>query len=246
MSTWVVGDVHGCSDELEQLVSAIAPAPSDRLVCVGDLFHRGPDPIGVARILRRERASFVLGNHELAILRRVGLAPRSPAREDRPQPRTDFPPIDAEDLAGDGATPCDVEPEHRVELLEFLQTHSGFFLRHADVEGASPTPERTPWCVVHAGRVPGIELERNSIRDLTTLRRVAQRGQPWWYETYEGPELTLFGHTPSTLPRVHRARGRTLAIGLDTGCVYGGRLTAYSPELDEFRSVAAARSYARV
>lgn len=245
MATWVVGDIHGCADELARLLERLKLAPSDRLVSVGDLFHRGPDSSGVIRILREVRAQFVLGNHELAVLRRIGLAPSSLAAEDRPPRRNEFPEIDAEDLAGDGGTPCDVEPEGRADLLRFLQEHAGFVLRHARIEGAGATRDGLEWCVVHAGRVPGVALERNSIRDLTSLRRLATRGQPWWYEEYQGPELVLFGHTPSAMPRVHSWRGQTLAIGLDTGCVYGGKLTAYSPEFDEFRSVNAARAYVR-
>ena len=75
------------------------------------------------------------------------------------------------------------------------------------------------------------------------MRRLSDRGRPWWYEAYEGPALVLFGHTPSTFPRAQHAHGRLVALGLDTGCVYGGRLTAYSPELDDFASVPARRAY---
>jgi hypothetical protein len=244
MATWVVGDIHGCAEELASLVERLDLGPADRLVAVGDLFHRGPDPAGAMRILRRLGAAFVLGNHELAVLRRVGVAPASLAREDRPPLRETFPPLDDEDLAGDGRSRCDVAPEHRAELLVFLQRHSGFLLRRASIEGARATPDGRDWAVVHAGVAPGVPLEKNAIRDLTSLRRLTSRGRPWWYEEHAGPELILFGHTPSEQPRVHARRGRVLAIGLDTGCVYGGRLTAYSPELDEFRSVAAARAYA--
>ena len=48
-STWVVGDIHGCAEELAELVDAIALQPEDRFLSVGDLYHRGPDPLGVAR-----------------------------------------------------------------------------------------------------------------------------------------------------------------------------------------------------
>ena len=54
----------------------------------------------------------------------------------------------------------------------------------------------------------------------------------------------LFGHTPSKLPRAWRTGGKLVALGLDTGCVYGGRLSGYSPELDVLVSVAASRAYA--
>jgi hypothetical protein len=244
MATWVVGDIHGCAEELARLVERLQLAPGDRLVSVGDLFHRGPDPVGVMQILRRLRAPFVLGNHELAVLRRVGLAPSSLDVADRPPVRLEFPALDEEDLAGDGGTRCGVAPERRLDMLVFLQQHSGFLLRHSALEGAGPTCDGRAWCAVHAGLQPRLPPERNSIRDLTALRRLSSRGHPWWYEDYEGPELILFGHTPSELPRIHARRGRTLAIGLDTGCVYGGKLTAYSPELDEFRAVSAARAYA--
>lgn len=243
MATWVVGDIHGCAEELARLIERLQLAPQDRLVSVGDLFHRGPDPAGVMDLMREHRIPFVLGNHELAVLRRVGVAPVSLARDDRPPLRTHFPELDEEDLDGDGHTPCRVAPQRRAELLTFLQQHSGFYLRHTDIEGAGALPDGRPWCVVHAGRLPGVELENSAIRELTSLRRLPGRGQPWWYEDYDGPELVLFGHTPSSLPRVHSLRERPLAIGLDTGCVYGGRLTAYSPELDEYRAVKAARAY---
>jgi hypothetical protein len=48
------------------------------------------------------------------------------------------------------------------------------------------------------------------------------------------------------MPRAWRHDGKLVALGLDTGCVYGGRLCAYSPELDELVSVSATRAYAKV
>ncbi|HVS08844.1 MAG TPA: metallophosphoesterase, partial [Planctomycetota bacterium] len=47
MATWVVGDIHGCAEELARLLERLATGSGDRLVAVGDLFHRGPDPAGV-------------------------------------------------------------------------------------------------------------------------------------------------------------------------------------------------------
>ena len=59
-----------------------------------------------------------------------------------------------------------------------------------------------------------------------------------WYEVYDGDRIALFGHWPTWPPR----RGPR-AIGLDTGCVYGYRLTAYVVESGEFFSVPALRAY---
>jgi hypothetical protein len=246
VATWIVGDIHGCAEELARLIERLTLAPGDRLVSVGDLFHRGPDPVGVMELLRQRGAQFVLGNHELAVLRRVGLAPASVLADGRPALRERFPELDEQDLAGDGDTPCRVAPERRAEMLVFLQQHSGFVLRERGVPGAESTRDGRSWCVIHAGVNPLLAPERNSIRELTTLRRLSGRGHPWWYEDYAGPDLILFGHTPSQTPRVHTRRGRALALGLDTGCVYGGKLSAYCPEFDELRSVSAQRAYAAV
>ena len=64
-SVWVIGDVHGHADALENLLSEIDPNPGDRLVFLGDLIDRGPDSRMVIRIARGRSGAFVLrGNHE--------------------------------------------------------------------------------------------------------------------------------------------------------------------------------------
>ena len=111
--------------------------------------------------------------------------------------------------------------------------------------GAGSLPDGREWVCVHAGLLPDLRPEECPIEVLTRIRRLETRGRPWWYEEYPGPDLVCFGHTPSKFPRIQRHRGEVVALGLDTGCVYGGRLTAYSPELGEFASVPAASAYAR-
>lgn len=239
MATWIVGDIHGCAAELARLLERLALGPADEVVAVGDLFHRGPDPTGVLDLLAAARARFVLGNHERAVLRRVGLAPELADGSDRPARRDEFPALEAEDLAGDGGRPLSAPPERRADFLRFLQGHAGYFL-----EGAGRTPDGRAFLVVHAGVVPGQRPRETRPSALTGLRRLAGRGRPYWYEVYAGPELVLFGHTPSRVPRAFHAGGRLVALGLDTGCVYGGALTAYSPELDRLEGVPAARAYA--
>ena len=244
MATWIVGDVHGCAEELARLLERLSLGPADRLVCVGDLFHRGPDAVGVMELLQGAGARFVLGNHEHRVLRRLGLAPARADGSDRPPVHDPPLELEARDLFGDGDRPCDVPPERRRELVRFLQAHDGFFLEQPALDGAGPTPDGRPWCVVHAGLAPGRAPADSAPEELTRLRRLDGRGRPFWYEVYTGPNLVLFGHTPSPTPRARRHRGRLVALGLDTGCVYGGSLTAYSPELDELVQVRAARAHA--
>ena len=96
--------------------------------------------------------------------------------------------------------------------------------------------------VVHAGLRPGVPVQGQSVEDLTELRtlgpeRTSRKGTPW-YEVYEGPQTALFGHWPSAEPR----RGPR-AVGLDTGCVYGYRLTGLVVETGELLSVPALKAY---
>ncbi len=256
MATWVVGDIHGCADELGELIRLLDLGPEDQLVSVGDLFHRGPDPVGVMELLREAGARFVLGNHERSVLRRARLDPKKADGSDRPPLRTEFANLDPEDLAGDGGRELDASPERLPEMLRFLQEHDGYFLENSSLEGAGPTADGRGWCVVHAGVIPGRNPATMEPGELTRLRRIPdpQRASRWkrrkenagsyWYETYSGPTLVLFGHTPFKKPHAVRHGERLVALGLDTGCVYGGELSAYSPELDEMRSVAAKGTYA--
>lgn len=62
----VVGDVHGCAQELADLISLAAPT---RVVLVGDLFTKGPDPLGVWELIVANGAEAVLGNHDVAVLK---------------------------------------------------------------------------------------------------------------------------------------------------------------------------------
>jgi hypothetical protein len=209
--TLVVGDLHGCFDELNDLLDRAAFAASDRLVCVGDLVTKGEQSRDVLDLFMSDaRFSSVAGNHDRGVLR--GLRGENvvlkPAQEKC-----------IEELGDDGARYAQFLST--LPLMIDLGTHA----------------------VVHAGVRPGVPLAEQSEEDLLELRtlgpdRTSREGTPW-YEVYDGEKMVLFGHWPSALPR----RGPR-AAGLDTGCVYGYRLTGYLLEEDKFLSVPARRAYA--
>jgi hypothetical protein len=166
----------------------------------------------------------VLGNHERVLLEHEA---RAASLGDK---------LVQADLAGDGGTPMSpVTDDEAVELLSLIQNRPLF------VQGVH---NGQPWIVVHAGVVPGVPLEQTHPLHLTRLRRIHEMpGQPYWYELWQGPELVLFGHTPGKTPRTCFAGGRLVALGLDTGCVYGGSLTAYCIETEDMEVVQAKRKY---
>ena len=67
--TLFVGDVHGCAQELALLLEATAPR---RVILLGDLFRKGPDPAGVFALIEARRCEAILGNHDLRTLKNWG------------------------------------------------------------------------------------------------------------------------------------------------------------------------------
>jgi diadenosine tetraphosphatase ApaH/serine/threonine PP2A family protein phosphatase len=210
--TIVVGDIHGCFDELVALVERVKLNASDRLVCVGDLVVKGEKSREVLELFMRDaRFSSVLGNHDRALLEYWKGTRKE--KELKPSQKECL-----KQLA-DG----------RERYAAYLDTLPVYLDLGSHV-------------VIHAGLRPGVALAGQSIDDLTELRtlgpdRTSREGTPW-YEVYEGEKIALFGHWPLSPPR----RGPR-AIGLDTGCVYGYRLTAYVIETGEFYSTPALRAY---
>ena len=209
--TIVVGDIHGCYDELSELCAKVGLNEDDRLVAVGDLIVKGEKNREVLELFMSDpRLSSVIGNHDLALLRR---------------------------WRGDEVKLKKAQKAARRELKEGAERYAAYLASLPYVIDLGSH------LVVHAGLRPGVALDAQTEEDLTELRgvggkRAGSRKGAAWYEVYEGPQTVLFGHWPSREPR----RGPH-ALGLDTGCVYGHRLTAYVVETGELLSVPARRAY---
>jgi len=212
--TIVIGDIHGCYDELAALLDKVGVGANDSIIATGDLIVKGERNREVLDLFMSDgRFSAVLGNHDRAILRywRGETAKLKPKQE-----------ICRRELESGGGR------ERYAAYLASLPTMIEVREAHH--------------LIVHAGVRPGVALTEQSVEDLTELRtlgedRTSREGVPW-YEVYDGERTVLFGHWPDAAPR----RGRR-AIGLDTGCVYGYHLTAYIVETRAFVRVKARRAY---
>ena len=211
--TIIVGDIHGCFDELLALLDEIGfGADGDRVVAVGDLIVKGEKNREVLDLFDSDRRfSSVLGNHDRAVLR---------------------------SLRGEEVSLKESQRSCRAELDAEAPRYRRF------LESLPLMIDLGTHLVVHAGVRPGFALAAQTIEDLTELRtlgpdRTSREGLPW-YDVYSGEKTLLFGHWPALSVR----RGAH-AIGLDTGCVYGHRLTGYVLESGEFISVSARRAYDR-
>jgi hypothetical protein len=187
--TIVFGDIHGCYEEWQELMSSLAVTSSDKLIAVGDLICKGPSTRKTLDLaMSIPNLTCLVGNHELRFL--------TCWREGRK----------ADIRSYDEPTARDMGDRFEAQM-KYISTWP-FYVE---------LPEAI---VVHAGLRPGVPLERQSEVDLTHLRRVGADERPW-YDLYEGKKLVVFGHWVRRKPLV-----RDNAIGLDTGCVYGGSLSA--------------------
>lgn len=116
-------------------------------------------------------------------------------------------------------------------------------LDDADHSFLSSLPVAISWdttLVVHGGVDPKTPLEEHDTDDMLTMRAPHGDGYdgPFWFEEYDGSPRVFFGHTVLEEPVVTDG-----AVGLDTGCVYGGELTAYDVSTSTLISIPAEETY---
>src|SRR5204863_7388535 len=133
-----VGDVHGCSAELDALLDDVALSTGDRLVFVGDLVAKGPGSREVLRLARELRAEVTLGNHEERLLEA-----RSARREGRPLPKLDPTHVKLLDELTD-------EEWSMLEAMPlWLDVDAGWRVLHAGIVPGIPMPEQNPYHLTH-------------------------------------------------------------------------------------------------
>jgi serine/threonine protein phosphatase 1 len=202
---FVIGDIHGCARELDVLLDALALARGDTLAFVGDYIDRGPESSRVVEqmIALGKRTDlttiFLKGNHEDMCLAFVG---RHGHWGEAWGPNGGDATLQSYGLDPrvSGAEAARVLPAEHLAFLESLRT--------SHVVGNH--------LLVHAGIRPGYDLEAQDEEDLLWIR------DEFIGARHDLPFTVVFGHTP----RRNVLVDLPYKIGIDTGCVYGGRLTA--------------------
>jgi len=217
-----VGDIHGCYDELVELLRRLAPSASDTVVSVGDIVTKGPAADRCLELWREREFLAVKGNNEIRLLHSA-------------RPLLRF-------LARDPVL-------HRKDLLRYIKSWPIVIDFPA-----------TEIAVVHGGFLPQMrtidaEAVERAKDDLVELRWIRKKNGEWkpvskesrrkddalWSEKWKGDRFVVYGHTPVREPKFDPR-----ALGLDTGCVYGGTLTAavFARGKWTFERVKAKRKYA--
>lgn len=234
---WLVGDLQGCARELDDLLEQVRFDPGrDELWSVGDLINRGPDSLATLRLWRDVGGKAILGNHEIyAIRAHAGTVDRKRDTLDGLFSAPDA----AEWMARLSRLPVMVRLEGPVEGTDVWAVHAGMHPRWSDpgvVAGLLAGDERDEdwWCsenVAFATRARCCTPEGKMSKHSGPPEACPEGFSPW-DRYYRGPERVVHGHWAA---RGYYRTEKTL--GLDSGCVYGGPLTAWCHEEDRIEQV---------
>ncbi|MBE9121324.1 polynucleotide kinase-phosphatase [Tychonema sp. LEGE 07199] len=242
----IIGDIHGCCGELEQLLQQLgyqivektsesgfwdfptyAHPEGRKAVFLGDLVDRGPrilDTLKLARnMVAAETALCVPGNHDIKLLKKLN---GKNVKINHGLEQT---------LAEIAALPDESRESAETEIRQFLDSLIGHYV----LDGGKLV-------VAHAGMKAEFQGRASRrIRDFAlygeTTGEIDEFGLPVrynWAAEYRGTAAVVYGHTP-----VSETEWFNNTVDIDTGCVFGGKLTALRYPEREFVSVAAARVY---
>jgi polynucleotide kinase-phosphatase len=224
----IIGDVHGCRAELETLLSRLGYVdgvhPDGRTVIfVGDLVDRGPDSPGVLRIVMdlvaAGTALCVPGNHEAKLLRKLRGAN-----------------VKVTHGLQETLDQLSAQPQSFVDEVESFVDG---LVSHYVLDGGRLVVSHAGLKEAYQGRASG--RVRAFCLFGETTGETDEYGLPVrypWASEYRGRATVVYGHTPTPVPEwVNNT------ICIDTGCVFGGSLTALRYPERELVSVPAAREY---
>ncbi|SDM42410.1 protein phosphatase [Catalinimonas alkaloidigena] len=234
----IIGDVHGCFDELQELLEKlgyaitttedghfrVTPPSGRKVIFLGDLVDRGPNSPGVLRLVMdmvRDGVAFcVPGNHDVKLEKKLN--------GKNVQMR--------HGLAETWAQLESTSPAFKDEVRDFIRG----LVSHLVLDGGQLV-------VAHAGlreemQGRGSGAVRNFCLYGETTGEIDEFGLPVrypWAEEYRGRATVVYGHTP-----VPQAEWLNHTIDIDTGCVFGGKLTALRYPERELVEVSARQVYA--
>lgn len=213
-----IGDVHGCLEEFDELLKTIQYNKNQmRLVLLGDLMDRGPNSVGCVRRAQELGIECLKGNHEEKHLRWHS--------HEKKRLETGKP-----------------NPMKPISVLDSVANQA---LSDSDITWMKSLPLKLQinkqWWAVHGGCEPRFTLAKQVPSQIIRVRYVNDKGigiplnpdksQPpntvYWTEKWQGPESIIYGHCVHDLEKVRLDEHDGMkCLGIDTGCCFGGHLTA--------------------
>lgn len=216
-----IGDIHGCLTELKELIDSLALTSKDKVISLGDLVDKGPQPVEVVKFIKDSGFESLIGNHEQKYLKYY--------KHEQKQLKDPKYKIPSKLSPGKQWLYNRLKEE---DLLSWLASRPSYF--HIEsVEAVG----------VHGGLVCGLTLPAHDTRELYYRRYITLDGKflsleqyekepnkaVHWSDYYTGPYKHVFyGHSVRSItkPYIVEYKKGIFTYGIDTGCVHGGFLTA--------------------
>jgi hypothetical protein len=209
-----IGDVHGCSKELQLMVNTIRSKDSmAKIFCVGDLINKGPNSFEVLQIVLKEKIRCIRGNHEELFIRIMRQKPENLSVKER--------------YYYDLWEGKQQEAYNIISKWPLWLQWEDILLVHA---GLQPGIEKIS--KMHPRIITTI---RTWDGEGSYLKKPEN---PAWYDCLDWEKIVIYGHWAQAGLKI-----RPKTKGLDSGCVYGKQLTSWCPETDEYIQINALENY---
>jgi hypothetical protein len=236
--TVVIGDVHGCIQEFDSILNILDKMTGDkRIIVVGDLMDRGPEPVACVHRTRELGLECILGNHEekhIRLRNQLNQSKTSAIQNPvKPMARLDR-------LAHESLSDSDIAWMKSLKLT--LQIHNKLWVVHGGCEPRRAFDNQRPNQVLRVRYVgtDGLSVKLNPDKTQPANTR-------HWAEYWRGPESIVYGHCVHDLNQVKLDKfPNGYCLGIDTGCCFGGNLTAaifVDDKFDHTISVPAKKEY---
>jgi len=202
----IYGDLHGCYDEFISLRKKINPDKSDIEVCVGDIITKGKDSLKLLKFIQEHNIQSVLGNHEDKLVRYL---------EHENSNRKN--PISLDEDEKNIIEGLDKQDIEFLKNLPLFLKYENITILHGGLQNHHNLNNLTKKEKSKILRMRYIDIEDNFLaygkEDNTSI---------FWADLYDGNQgFIVYGHQWFKEPKITQN-----AIGIDSGCVYGNRLSA--------------------
>jgi len=194
----IYGDIHGCLEEWKELRKEIPKNSFE--ICLGDILDKGPYCVEALRYAQKNKIFSIMGNHEYKHLRKK-LGKKVKLDENQQK----------------------IYSQLKKEDFDYISSMP-FFLKLNHIT------------LLHAGITNKINLNNPPLKIINLLMFIREIDEnnnflplnhknlnaKYWADVYDGHEgFIVYGHNPFSNPKINK-----YSIGIDTGCVYGNKLTA--------------------
>jgi len=230
MRTVIIGDPHGCVNELDELLKLVDyKSKNIRVIIAGDSIDRGYDSVGVIRRCRELKIESVMGNHEHKFIKWYQNKRSKYNIDEQHKHYLEF---------------SDKDIDYLFKLPLYIKLKENLYVIHAGARPNIPIEKQKKEDLMFL-RFYDSNGKSISIAKINEAGSREAVDAHFWTEFWKGPESIIYGHHVHYLdsPLIEEVAPGVTCYGLDTGCCFGGALSGLIVETGEIVQVKAKENY---